>query len=326
VSLPASALDDEVRLAHLTGLAGSPDGLNVLDVLSAGHGPGLGAAGLGAAGLFTAETVGRLVGAVVTAVLRERFPAGGPFPVDLGDVTAELDTAIIRAWPDLDGDGLVRPAGGQARDDGGRAVPPEPLPAWPPALADGQLCTLFAVDIAGFTRPDRDDDIRLYLHERLYGMLQKAFDGSGIPWTSCWHEDRGDGALVVIPPGVCGVNLVGPLPERLCGLVRRHNHVCRDAAQIQLRVAAHFGLVEHDGHGFVGSDVNLLFRLLDAPPLKRALATSRADLALIVSDYVYRSFVCRHPCLTSPDAFEAVAFQVKQAKFRAWRQLLGTSG
>jgi hypothetical protein len=314
----SAALDDEVRLANITGLAGSPDELHVLDKLSAGT-------DLGAVGSSTAEIVGRLVGAVVTAILRERLPAGGPLPLELGDLAAQLDTAIIRAWQDLDSAGRVRSAAGPGWDDGGRAVLPESLPARPSARADGQLCTLFAVDIAGFTRPDRDDDIRLYLHERLYGMLQKAFDGSGIPWTACWHEDRGDGALVVIPPGVSSLNLVGPLPERLCGLVRRHNHVSRDAAQIQLRAAAHFGLVEHDGHGFVGSDVNLLFRLLDAPPLKRALAASRADLALIVSDYVYRSFVCRHPSLTSPDAFESVMFQVKQARFQAWRQLLGAS-
>jgi hypothetical protein len=317
VSLPApAALDDEVRLTRLTGLAEVPDELDVLHELSA-------RADLGPVGPFTAEVVGRLVGSVVTAVLRERFPAGGPLPLELGDLAAQLDTAIIRAWQDLDGDGRAQPMAG---DDRSRAMSPGTLPAGPSALVDGQLCTLFAVDIAGFTRPDRDDDINLYLHERLYGMLQKAFDRSGIPWTACWHEDRGDGVLVVIPPGVSGLNLVGPFPERLRALVRRHNHVSRDPAQIQLRAAAHFGLVEHNGYGFVGSDVNLLFRILDAPPLKQALAASRADLALIVSDHVYRSFVCRHPSLMSPDAFDAVKFRVKQARFQAWRHLPGVSG
>src|SRR6266700_6068164 len=57
--------------------------------------------------------------------------------------------------------------------------PSATLPAPP---SDGQVCTLFAVDIAGFTAPERDDDIRLYLHEELYKLLEKAFDGSGIPW------------------------------------------------------------------------------------------------------------------------------------------------
>ena len=140
----------------------------------------------------------------------------------------------------------------------------------PSPPTDGQLCTLFAVNIAGFTSPGRDDEIRLYLHKELYEVLEKAFDGSGIPWAGCFHEDRGDGALIVVPPGMACKGIIDPLPERLRGLIRRHNHVSCPAAGIQLRAAAHIGPVEHDGHGFVGSDVNLLFRMLEARPLKRA--------------------------------------------------------
>ena len=136
--------------------------------------------------------------------------------------------------------------------------PPATLPAPP---SDGQVCALFAVDIAGFTAPERDDDIRLYLHEELYKLLEKAFDGSGIPWNRCFREDRGDGVLTVIPPGNVCKNIIDPLAERLRGLIRRHNHVFRDAAAIQLRVAAQRP-VDHDGHGFIGSDINLLFRML----------------------------------------------------------------
>jgi hypothetical protein len=188
---------------------------------------------------------------------------------------------------------------------------------------DGQLCTLFAVDIAGFTSPGRDDEIRLYLHEELYEVLEKAFDASGIPWAGCFHEDRGDGALIVVPPGMACKGIIDPLPERLRGLIRRHNHVSCPAAGIQLRAAAHIGPVEHDGHGFVGSDVNLLFRMLEARPLKRALAGSNAELALIVSDDVYRRLVCRCPSLVSPDAFQRVRFQVKDTRAWAWTYLPG---
>ena len=193
----------------------------------------------------------------------------------------------------------------------------------PSPPTDGQLCTLFAVDIAGFTSPGRDDEIRLYLHKELYEVLEKAFDGSGIPWAGCFHEDRGDGALIVVPPGMACKGIIDPLPERLRGLIRRHNHVSCPAAGIQLRAAAHIGPVEHDGHGFVGSDVNLLFRMLEARPLKRALAGSNAELALIVSDDVYRRLVCRCPSLVSPDAFQHVRFQVKDTRAWAWTYLPG---
>jgi hypothetical protein len=188
----------------------------------------------------------------------------------------------------------------------------------------GQVCALLAVDIAEFTRPDRDDDVRMFMREELYRSLERAFDGSGIPWTACFREDRGDGALVVVPPGIAATGIIDPLPERLSTLIRRHNHVSCAAAHIQLRVAAHLGPVDHDGHGFVGTDVDFLFRLLDARPLKRTLITTGADLALIVSEYVYRNIVFRHPSLVSPAAFLPVRFRVKSARARAWTYVPST--
>ncbi len=184
--------------------------------------------------------------------------------------------------------------------------------------AGGQVCALLAVDIAEFTRPDRDDDVRMFMREELYRILERAFEGSGIPWASCFREDRGDGALVVVPPGIAAKGIIDPMPERLRSLIRRHNHVSCAAAHIQLRVAAHLGPVDHDGYGFVGTDVNFLFRMLDARPLKHTLASTGADLALIVSDYVYRNIVSRHPSLVSPAAFWPVRFRVKNTRARAW--------
>ncbi|MGA2828959.1 MAG: hypothetical protein ABSF03_22925 [Streptosporangiaceae bacterium] len=189
--------------------------------------------------------------------------------------------------------------------------------------ADGQICSLFGVDIVGFTRPDRDDDIRRHLHTSLFENLKTAFDQSGIPWEECWHEDRGDGALVVIPPHLTAKNIIHRLIERLRTLVRLQNHVSREAAKVQLRLAVHIGPVDHDGEGFIGTDINDLFRLLDARPFKRALANSTAELALIVSDYVYRTVVCRYPSMVSPEAFHPVRFQVKYTRAKAWIYLPG---
>jgi hypothetical protein len=65
--------------------------------------------------------------------------------------------------------------------------------------------------------------------------------------------------------------------------VRRHNRVVREPARIEMRAAAHIGPVHHDGNGFVGSDLNLLSRMLDARRLKQTLADNDAELALITS-------------------------------------------
>ena len=191
------------------------------------------------------------------------------------------------------------------------------------ASPDGQLCGLFAVDIAGFNGLRRDDDIQIYLHESLYEMLRAAFDGSYVPWFSCAHEDRGDGVLVIVPPMIPVAGLVDPIPERLRRLVRRHNRVSCDAARIQLRVAAHIGPVHNDGHGFVGRDVNLLCRLLDARSLKRMLAQSGAEVAFITSGYVYENVIRRRPSLVDPAVFQPLSVRVKETRTRAWAYVLG---
>ncbi len=209
--------------------------------------------------------------------------------------------------------------------DGRYTAPRLSLARAPQVPVDGQTCAVLAVDIAGFTRADRDDDIRRYLRERLYTYLQQAFDRSGVPWAECFCEDRGDGALIVVPPEIPAKGLIGPLPDKLRHLVRLHNHVSAPAADMQLRIAAHIGPVEHDGRGFVGTDVNFAFRMLEARALKTQLAKSGAELGLIVSDYVYDSFIRRYPVLVDPGVFRTVRFQTKNTRARAWTYLPGAA-
>jgi hypothetical protein len=194
-------------------------------------------------------------------------------------------------------------------------------PALPPL--DGQICTVVGVDINGFTRPDRDDDIRRFLHRALYGMVMTALRQADIPWEDCFHEDRGDGILIVIPPSITARGVIDPFVSNLRKLIRLHNHACQPAAKIQLRVATHIGPVDLDEEGFVGSVVNHMARMLDAPRLKRSLDTSTAELAFIVSEYVYNNVICPYPTLLNPSDFQAIRFQVKYTRAKAWIYLPG---
>jgi hypothetical protein len=219
------------------------------------------------------------------------------------------------------------------------AVPPQPRLAGRPRYAtghvqpgltdprlpaaDGQICGLFAVDVAAFTDPRRDEYVQLYVREMLYRILERAFDGSGVLWRSCRHEDRGDGVVVVVPPVIPVDGLADPLPERLCGLIRVHNRLSSEEARIQLRAAAHVGKVYHDGHGFAGDAASHLFRLLQASGFKQLLATSDSDLAFIASDYFYDTVIRRHPTLVDPAAFQPVAVDVRHATATGWVQLVG---
>jgi hypothetical protein len=189
--------------------------------------------------------------------------------------------------------------------------------------ASGQVCAMLAVDIAAFTRKDRDSEICLYLRRSLYQILRDAFAGSGLPWEQCHHEDRGDGVLVILPAHIPGYALIDPLPERLRALIRRHNRVSRDPAQMQLRAAVNIGPVDRDDHGLVGGDLNMLFRMLDARPLRKALADTGAELALVTSPYVHDSLVVPHPSLVDPALFQPLNARVKRTRIRAWLYVPG---
>jgi hypothetical protein len=83
-------------------------------------------------------------------------------------------------------------------------------------------------------------------------------------------------------------------------------------------VATHVGPVHHDRYGFVGRDVNLLCRILDAPTFKRMLAESGAEIAFIASSYLYENIVVRRPSLIDPGLFKPMTVRVKETRTRAW--------
>jgi hypothetical protein len=186
----------------------------------------------------------------------------------------------------------------------------------------GRVCAMLAVDIAESTRPDRDVEIQRHIRTSCYGILREALGGCGMPWNSeCQYEDRGDGLAVIFPPDMAAQPIIDSLPERLSGLIRRYNHYSCESARMQLRVAAHIGPVYCDEHGFSGDDVTYLCRMLDAQPLRRALSESAAELALIVSDYVYDKLVLQRRSLVDQQSFRRVKTQVKRTTVHGWLYL-----
>ena len=186
---------------------------------------------------------------------------------------------------------------------------------WP---ADGQACAMFAVDIAGYTRPERDEEIQAHLRHVLYGMVRESLAASGITWGLCGQQDRGDGLLVIIPPGVPPHVIIDRIPERLRHLLRRHNRLSVAAARFQVRAALNIGPVYRDENGYSGQDVNLLCRMLDSRPLRDQLAGTGTDLAFMVSARVYDTIVARHPSLAGQQAFTRVRTNVQQTRVDGW--------
>lgn len=173
---------------------------------------------------------------------------------------------------------------------------------------------ILAVDVEGFGAWRTNPDL-LAVREGLYRCLRKAFAQSGIPFHTCYHEDRGDGALFLIPPEVPKQFLVTGLPTALCAALRQHHEEC--GIRIRLRLALHAGEVHRDDYGVVGSAVNFVFRLLDAAPLKQALAGSRGALAVIVSPWFFEE-VIQHIPDSAPASYRQVQVSVKETQTVAW--------
>ena len=152
---------------------------------------------------------------------------------------------------------------------------------------------------------------------QFYKALIQAFGGSGIEWESCVSEDRGDGALILVPPEVPKAFLVTSLPGMLAGAVSGHNAGRAGPEQMRLRVALHAGEVYRDAHGVAGSAVNHAFRLAEASALRSALAASPGVLAVIVSDWLFNEVV-RHDPAAEPSSYRKVQVAVKETAAAGW--------
>lgn len=195
----------------------------------------------------------------------------------------------------------------------------EPTGGWTP----NGLCSLFACDIASFGHPARSDLDRRKVRKALYEGLRASFDADGIGFPACYREDRGDGALVVVPPYVDTARLITSLIDLLRGEVRRHNEVSSATAHMQLRVAVHTGVAHSDGEGLVGTAVNHVFRLLEADALRQGLLRSGAELALIASDRVHDDVIRHGLGMVHPGEYHRIEVRVKETVTPAWVRLPG---
>ncbi|NVI88871.1 cyclic nucleotide-binding domain-containing protein [Actinomadura sp. BRA 177] len=187
----------------------------------------------------------------------------------------------------------------------------------------GRNCTIVYTDIAGFSSRVRDEDDRIEVRRAMYTALRESFEESGVPWDACYSEDRGDGALIVVPPEMPTAAVIDPMIAALGLRLRRHNHRSSEAVRIQLRVAMDVGPVVPDPPGMSGWTIINAARLLDAAPLKARLAATGADLGVIASRFVYDSVIAHSPGYVNADEYEPIACRVKETDIEGWIHLRG---
>jgi hypothetical protein len=157
--------------------------------------------------------------------------------------------------------------------------------------------SILAVDIEGSTQ--RTNPVKEELREEVYRLVVSALFVAGIgsqhydPFT-----DRGDGVLVLLRPAdeLPKPLLLSRLIPILASLLIAHNSCISPAEQprvLRLRAVIHAGEVHYDEKGPFGEDLDVAFRLLDAPRFKAHLKSATVPLALVASDYIYQTII-RH--------------------------------
>src|SRR5437868_6491301 len=169
---------------------------------------------------------------------------------------------------------------------------------------------MVAFDICGFSHSG-DPHVMAHMRQSMYQVVRNAAETAQMPWVDCEYEDRGDGLYLLAPPGYSVHSLVDPLAPLIRSGLSQVNRTLSADHHLRLRMAVHHGEIVHDEHGVVSPDLNMLFRLLNAPVLRARF--EQGDLALIVSEDVYRRVVRWGMGLIDKKEFEPLLVDHKEA-------------
>ncbi|GAB3735101.1 hypothetical protein GCM10027598_61000 [Amycolatopsis oliviviridis] len=171
------------------------------------------------------------------------------------------------------------------------------------------------LDVVGFG--GRSTTGRESLEHRIPALLRRALADAGADLDQVDHQWHGDGASVYLPNDTDPSRTLPDLVEAIVRWLDDDNR--RHEDRIRLRMAVALGLLGHSGTtGYTGPLVVDLARLIDAPPLRQAIADEPdRDLAVLTSDHVY-SAVVRPGTFTLPGRFRRVEVTVKEFAACAW--------
>ena len=193
-----------------------------------------------------------------------------------------------------------------------RAVhPPQPV-------LTGENCTVVLTDITGFGSRERTDRERQSIRAAHLKLVRGSLRSL---WDKSIFADQGDGLLIVVPPAVPTTTIMERLHRDLPRDLRRHNRAHGDSSRLRLRVAVDVGPVMNDPVGVTGEALIRAARLLDAPVLRREMASTGGDLGVIVSTFVYETTLRHAEEREGSGQYQAVKVNVKGSRVPAWMRL-----
>jgi len=194
----------------------------------------------------------------------------------------------------------------------------EPLaPAGPPSAAAVRLC--MAADVSGYSR--RGNAATERIQRDLVATLARCRRAAGIPDSAVAPQPQGDGQFTVLPIGIDESVVIPALLRELRVALTDLNRRATGADRMRLRVALHRGLVKEGSNGWIGAAAIAVHRILDSPPLRRALAgDDAADFVLGVPDVLFRDVIVPSDGPPRPEDFEPVVVTLPEKGFieHAW--------
>ncbi|MFE9371694.1 hypothetical protein ACFYM2_18235 [Streptomyces sp. NPDC006711] len=176
--------------------------------------------------------------------------------------------------------------------------------------------TILLFDIEKFGT--RDDVEQAFLRRLLYDVADGTLRAAHINETSRLRADRGDSVVELIDATVPVSTLVKALLTETPMLLHAKNRLSAASNRMRLRVVLAAGYVAVDEKGWIGSDLNHAFRLLDAEPLREALRNSADNSVLCVSDTVYQGVVRHGHHGVRSEEFRQITVQAKEGPTIAW--------
>lgn len=170
----------------------------------------------------------------------------------------------------------------------------------------------------------RGDGALREIREVLAAALRQSAELSGIDFGACLRHDSGDGIWLILPAGTVKTRLIHPLAHELAVRLHAHNRLAGPLAQVRVRLALHAGDIRFDPDGAAfGRPLEVVARLLDAPPVKSALAASppSVSLAVVVSPHFYEETIPHGDPGIVPENFRRVSLTVKEFASDAWLYL-----
>lgn len=198
------------------------------------------------------------------------------------------------------------------------APPTEPPPDTAPSQgAEGAFSMRmgFVVDVADYSQ--RTEPGQCAVQQRLAALLSDVMRDIGTTLGQCYTQGTGDGMNVFLP---LATDISRALPVLLTATASR---LVRDnrqhADRIKLRMATDFGPVRPAAAGFSGNTIISFGRLVDSAPIRQAVSgQSAADLAVLVSDWLFAAVVSQGYAGLDPARFTRVQAVVRNFQADAW--------